>query len=104
MKPLLSTDTVRFALAAERGKFVKFVLWCLAVGLEVWLGVFAILMGIFALMSMVDIPREFESVIGLSLTICGSVLVAHAVRRELKARIIHRMETLGNPLDSPTQA
>ena len=83
---------------------MKFMLWCLAVGLEVWLGVFAILMGIFTLMSIVDIPRELQSTIGLALTFCGSVLVAHAVRRELKARIVYRMETLGNPLDSPTQA
>jgi hypothetical protein len=36
--------------------------------------------------------------------ICGGVLVADAIRRELSARAFRKMEALGNPLDTPTQA
>ncbi len=82
---------------------MKFVLWCLAIGLEVWVGVFAILMGLFTLMSIVALPGEFEAIAGIALTTVGSTLVADAVRRELRSRAIRKMEALGSPLDSPTQ-
>jgi hypothetical protein len=90
--------------AGENGGAVKFALWCLAIGLEVWAGVFAILMGVFTLMSIVVMPAQLQSLIGCLLTICGGVLVADAVRRELRVRVVKKMEWYGNPLDSPTQA
>jgi len=83
---------------------VKFALWCVAIGLEVWAGVFAILMGVFTLMSIVVMPAQVQSLIGSILSICGGLLVADAVRRELRVRIVKKMEWHGNPLDSPTEA
>jgi len=83
---------------------VKFALWCVAIGLEVWAGVFAILMGVFTLMTILAMPAQLESLIGCILSICGGALVADAVRRELRVRIVKKMECYGNPLDSATEA
>jgi hypothetical protein len=80
----------------------------LVAALEVWLGVFGILLGLYTLMSFVGISTErspgVESILGFTMIVCGGVLVADAIRRELSARAFRKMEALGNPLDTPTQA
>jgi hypothetical protein len=80
----------------------------LVAALEVWLGVFGILLGLYTLMSFVGISTErspgVETILGFTMIICGGVLVADAIRRELSARAFRKMEALGNPLDTPTQA
>ena len=80
----------------------------LVAALEVWLGVFGILLGLYTLMSFVGISTErspgVESILGFTMIVCGAALVADAIRRELSARAFRKMEALGNPLDTPTQA
>ena len=79
----------------------------LVAALEVWLGVFGILLGLYTLMSFVGLSAEaspgVETILAFTMIICGGVLVADAIRRELSARAIRRMDALGTPLDSPTQ-
>lgn len=83
---------------------MKLTLWYLAAGLEVWVGVFAILLGLFTLMAIVESPAEFRTLASIVWILAGALLVSHAVRRELKRRIDRQMESFGSPLDSPTQA
>ena len=45
-----------------------------------------------------------ETILGFTMILCGGVLVTDAIRRELSARAFRKMEALGNPLDTPTQA
>lgn len=88
---------------------MKVILRYLALGLEVWLGVSGILMGTYWLLSIVESGTDtalpgFQHFAGLLLMVVGALLVADAVRRELKVQLVRKMEQLGNPLDSPTQA
>ena len=88
---------------------MKVTIRYLVLGLEVWLGVSGLLMGIYSLMPMAGIGSApatpgLEQVMGIVLAAAGAALVADAVRRELKAHVFKKMERLGNPLDSPTQA
>jgi hypothetical protein len=82
----------------------------LLLGLEVWLGVSGILLGLYWLISPVVgigtelAPPRFQQLAGLALTAIGAVLVTDAVRRELRVQLVKKMESFGNPLDSPTQA
>jgi len=82
---------------------VKLTLWYLAAGLEVWVGVFAILLGLFTLMAIVESPAEFGTLTSIVWILAGALLVNHAVRRELKRRVDRQMESFGSPLDAPTQ-
>ena len=88
---------------------MRVVLRYLALGLEVWLGVSGILMGTYWLLSIVGSGTDavvpgFQHFAGLLLIVAGALLVADAVRRELKVQLVRKMERFGNPLDSPTQA
>lgn len=83
---------------------MKSTLWYLAAGLEVWVGVFGILLGLFVLMSVVESPAELRTSTGVVWILAGALLVSHAIRRELKRRVDRQMESFGSPLDSPTQA
>jgi hypothetical protein len=88
---------------------MRVVLRYLALGLEVWLGVSGILLGTYWLLSIVGNDTDaalpgFQHFAGLLLMAVGALLVADAVRRELKVQLVRKMERLGNPLDSPTQA
>lgn len=88
---------------------MKLTLWYVAIGLEVWLGVSGILMGVYSLMSVIGmgttpILSEFQDFAGSAVAVVGALLVADAVRRVLKVRVLKEMERFGNPLDSPTQA
>jgi hypothetical protein len=88
---------------------MKLTFWYLAIGLEVWLGVSGILMGVYSLMPVVGIGAtpilsEFQEFAGSAVAVVGALLVADAVRRVLKVRVLKEMERFGNPLDSPTQA
>ena len=63
----------------------------LAVGLEVWLGVLGILIGMHLLISTVRMGAAalfaFQEFAGLALIIVGAILVADAFLRELKVRV-----------------
>lgn len=88
---------------------MKFKFWYLAAGLEVWLGVFGILLGLYTLMSIVGLGTQppssgIETFAGIVLIAVGAGLVGDAIRRELLVRAIKQMEASSNPLDSPTQA
>ncbi|HEX6138291.1 MAG TPA: hypothetical protein VF059_11580 [Casimicrobiaceae bacterium] len=88
---------------------MKVAIRYLVLGLEVWLGVSGLLVGIYSLMPLVGIGASpsapgFEQVAGAVLVAAGAALVADAVRRELRVQVVKKMERLGNPLDSPTQA
>jgi hypothetical protein len=87
---------------------MKFTLRYLVLGLEVWLGASGILLGTYSLISNAGIATdtilpEFQQFSGFVLAVVGAVLVAHAVRRELKVHVVRQMERFGNPLDSPSQ-
>jgi hypothetical protein len=81
---------------------MKAALWYLLAGLEVWIGVLAILLGVYALLYA-------ESLSGLEMLACicaivlGAGLVTDAIRRELGSRAVRTMERFKNPLDSPTR-
>jgi hypothetical protein len=89
---------------------MKLPLRYLALGLEIWLGVSAIVIGLYLLvfsiagMGMNLVPGEFDQFAGLVLVTLGVILVVDAVRRELRVQVIETMEHFGSPLDSPTQA
>jgi N-methylhydantoinase A/oxoprolinase/acetone carboxylase beta subunit len=89
---------------------MKLPLRYLALGLEIWLGVSAIVMGLYLLvfsiagMGMNVVPGDFQQFAGFVLATFGVILVVDAVRRELRVQVIETMERFGNPLDSPTQA
>jgi hypothetical protein len=84
---------------------MKATLWYLLAGLEVWLGVLAILLGVYGMLAML----RTDTVSGLETLACvggialGIGLVADAIRRELGGRAIKRIERFKNPLDSPTR-
>lgn len=83
--------------------------WYLVAGLEVWLGVFGILLGLYTLMSVFGLgteppPSRAETIGACVMIAFGIALVADAIRRELTVRAIKKMEAFSNPLDSPTQA
>jgi hypothetical protein len=63
----------------------------LAVGLEVWLGVLGILIGMHLLISTVRMGTAalfaFQEFAGLAVIIVGAILVADAFLRELKVRV-----------------
>lgn len=89
---------------------MKLPLRYLALGLEIWLGVSAIVMGLYLLVFSIAgmgtnvVPGEFEQFTGFVLATLGVVLVVDAIRRELRVQVIETMERFGSPLDSPTQA
>jgi hypothetical protein len=89
---------------------MKLPLRYLALGLEIWLGVSAIVMGLYLLvfsiagMGMNVVPVDSQQFAGFVLATFGVILVVDAVRRELRVQVIETMERFGNPLDSPTQA
>ncbi|MGE5170806.1 MAG: hypothetical protein ACM3JC_10625 [Rudaea sp.] len=89
---------------------MKLPLRYVALGLEIWLGVSAIVMGLYLLvfsiagMGMNLVPGDLQQFAGLVLATLGVVLVVDAVRRELRVQAIETIERFGSPLDSPTQA
>jgi hypothetical protein len=93
----------------EEGR-MKLPLRYLALGLEIWFGVSAIVIGLYLLvfsiagMGMNVVPGEFQQFAGFVLATLGVVLVVDAVRRELRVQVVETMERFGSPLDSPTQA
>jgi hypothetical protein len=85
---------------------MKAALWYLLAGLEVWLGVCAILLGfhvILQLLSAGEPVSSVELIAAVAAITLGAVLVIDAFRRELGNRVMRTMERLGNPLDSPTR-
>ena len=85
---------------------MKAGLWYLLAGLEVWLGVSAILLGFYALLTLfaADASASGQEVVAAVCAILlGAGLVADAIRRELADRVIKTLERFGNPLDSPTR-
>lgn len=85
---------------------MKAALWYLLAGLEVWLGVCAILLGFYVVLAAVsaDIPPSADEMLAAFVAIgLGALLVVDAVRRELGNRIARTVERFGNPLDSPTR-
>lgn len=84
---------------------MKATLWYLLGGLEVWLGVLAILLGIYGMLAMVrtDSVSAVETLACISGIVLGIGLVVDAVQRELGKRVKKNMKRLGNPLDTPTR-
>lgn len=84
---------------------MKATLWYLLAGLEVWLGVLAILLGIYGMLAMVrtDSVSAVETLACISGIVLGIGLVVDAVQRELGKRVKKNMKRLGNPLDTPTR-
>jgi len=81
---------------------MKAALWYLLAGLEVWLGVWTILLGIYALLRA-ETLSGLEKLACVSAIVLGVGLVADAVRRELGSRGGKAIERFKNPLDSPTR-
>ncbi len=84
---------------------MKATLWYLLGGLEVWLGMLAILLGIYGMLAMVrtDSVSAVETLACISGIVLGIGLVVDAVQRELGKRVKKNMKRLGNPLDTPTR-
>jgi len=84
---------------------MKATLWYLLAGLEVWLGVLAILLGIYGMLAMVrtDSVSAAETLACISGIVLGVGLVVDAIQRELGERARKNMKRLGNPLDTPTR-
>ena len=85
---------------------MKAALWYLLAGLEVWLGVCAILLGFYVILqflSAVEHVSSAELIAAVAAITLGAVLVIDAFRRELGNRVMRTMERFGNPLDSPTR-
>jgi protein-S-isoprenylcysteine O-methyltransferase Ste14 len=86
---------------------MKLALSYLALVLQVWFGVSAIIMGLCLLGSSLAtdfVPSQFQQCAGFLFATLGALIIIDAVRRELKVHVIESMEKFGNPLDSPTQA
>lgn len=85
---------------------MKAALWYLLAGLEVWLGVCAILMGFYVIltaMTAVEPASRLELLAAVAAITLGAGLIADAFRRELGERVLKNLERFGNPLDSPTR-
>ena len=85
---------------------MKAALWYLLAGLEVWLGVCAILLGFYVILQFLSAAEQVSSaelIAAVAAMTLGAVLVLDAFRRELGNRVMRTMERLGNPLDSPTR-
>ena len=85
---------------------MKAALWYLLAGLEVWLGVCAILLGfyvILAALTAAESASRLELLAAVASIALGAGLVIDAFRRELGQRVVRKMERFGNPLDSPTR-
>ena len=85
---------------------MKAALWYLLAGLEVWLGVSAILLGSYALFSSLtsDTPASSPVLVAAVVAIVVGVgLVVDAVRRELGDRTTNASGRFKNPLDAPTR-
>jgi len=91
--------------ASEKDDAMKATLWYLLAGLEVWLGVLAILLGIYGMLAMVrtDSVSAAETLACISGIVLGVGLVVDAIQRELGERARKNMKRLGNPLDTPTR-
>ncbi|HEY6894727.1 MAG TPA: hypothetical protein VI258_11205 [Rhodanobacteraceae bacterium] len=85
---------------------MKAALWYLLAGLEVWLGVCAILLGFYVILESLSAAAHAsraELIAAVAAITLGAVLVIDAFRRELGNRVMRTMERFGNPLDSPTR-
>jgi hypothetical protein len=85
---------------------MKAALGYLLAGLEVWLGVCAILMGLYvilAAMTAIEPASRLELLAAVAAITLGAGLVVDAFRRELGERVARNLERFGNPLDSPTR-
>jgi len=85
---------------------MKAALWYLLAGLEVWLGVSAILLGSYVILTILgaETPGSgLETLAAIVAIVLGAGLVVDAFRRELGQRVAKTMERFNNPLDSPTR-
>ena len=85
---------------------MKAALWYLLAGLEVWLGVSAILLGLYAMLAMLSAHTAsiLEVLACVAAIVLGAGLVVDAVRREISGRTGKSgTERFESPLDSPTR-
>lgn len=86
---------------------MKLALRYLGLALEVWLGVSAIIIGLYSVVFSLTtelVPSQFQQSAGFVLATLGALVIIDAVRRELKVQAVESIEKFGSPLDSATQA